>query len=107
MVSPVDHDGTRPTSPHSSRRILYANSDAWSFPALNNAIRRETFRWFRDLLPNPTTELVYRSPFELLVAVVLSAQATLGTCNHSGHPTQIRNGTTRHGDGERANGKTP
>ena len=26
--------------------------------------------------PNPTTELIYHSPFELLVAVVLSAQAT-------------------------------
>ncbi len=26
--------------------------------------------------PNPTTELIYQSPFELLVAVILSAQAT-------------------------------
>lgn len=26
--------------------------------------------------PNPTTELLYRSPFELLIAVMLSAQAT-------------------------------
>lgn len=34
------------------------------------------FRRFRDLLPNPATELAYRSPFQLLVAVVLSAQAT-------------------------------
>lgn len=26
--------------------------------------------------PNPTTELIYHSPFELLIAVILSAQAT-------------------------------
>ncbi|MSQ58872.1 MAG: endonuclease III [Betaproteobacteria bacterium] len=43
---------------------------------MNNAIRSEMFRRFRDLLPNPATELAYRSPFQLLVAVVLSAQAT-------------------------------
>ena len=32
-------------------------------------------RW-RDANPHPTTELNYRSPFELLIAVILSAQAT-------------------------------
>jgi endonuclease-3 len=36
----------------------------------------ELFRRLRELDPNPTTELVYRTPFELLVAVILSAQAT-------------------------------
>ncbi|HET7221637.1 MAG TPA: endonuclease III, partial [Rhodanobacteraceae bacterium] len=36
----------------------------------------ELFRRLRDLDPNPTTELQYGSPFELLVAVILSAQAT-------------------------------
>ncbi|HKU79828.1 MAG TPA: endonuclease III, partial [Rhodanobacteraceae bacterium] len=36
----------------------------------------ELFRRLRDLDPNPTTELHYRTPFELLVAVILSAQAT-------------------------------
>jgi endonuclease-3 len=30
----------------------------------------------RQANPNPTTELEYRTPFELLVAVILSAQAT-------------------------------
>ncbi|TAM95583.1 MAG: endonuclease III, partial [Rhodanobacteraceae bacterium] len=30
----------------------------------------------RELNPNPTTELQFRTPFELLVAVILSAQAT-------------------------------
>ena len=36
----------------------------------------ELFRRLRDLDPHPTTELVYSTPFELLVAVILSAQAT-------------------------------
>lgn len=36
----------------------------------------ELFRRLRELNPNPTTELQYRTPFELLVAVILSAQAT-------------------------------
>jgi endonuclease III len=36
----------------------------------------ELFRRLRDLDPNPTTELNYRTPFELLMAVILSAQAT-------------------------------
>ncbi|TAN05460.1 MAG: endonuclease III [Rhodanobacteraceae bacterium] len=36
----------------------------------------ELFRRLRELDPNPTTELVWRTPFELLVAVILSAQAT-------------------------------
>ncbi len=36
----------------------------------------ELFRRLRDLDPSPTTELVYTTPFELLVAVTLSAQAT-------------------------------
>jgi endonuclease-3 len=36
----------------------------------------ELFSRLRALDPDPTTELVYRTPFELLVAVILSAQAT-------------------------------
>jgi endonuclease-3 len=38
--------------------------------------RRKIFERFRAANPDPTTELAYRTPFELLVAVVLSAQAT-------------------------------
>jgi endonuclease-3 len=38
--------------------------------------RRRIFERFRAAKPNPTTELAYSTPFELLVAVVLSAQAT-------------------------------
>ena len=36
----------------------------------------EAFRRFEELEPEPKTELLYTSPFELLVAVVLSAQST-------------------------------
>ena len=36
----------------------------------------ELFTRLRELNPRPTTELTYTTPFELLVAVVLSAQAT-------------------------------
>ena len=43
---------------------------------MNPRIRREIFERFRAASPHPKTELVYRSPFELLVSVVLSAQAT-------------------------------
>ena len=40
------------------------------------ADRRELFERLRELNPTPTTELEYSSPYELLVAVILSAQAT-------------------------------
>jgi endonuclease-3 len=36
----------------------------------------ELFRRLRELDPHPTTELTYKTPFELLIAVILSAQAT-------------------------------
>jgi len=43
---------------------------------MNPDKRREIFRRLQKANPNPTTELKYGTPFELLVAVVLSAQAT-------------------------------
>jgi len=43
---------------------------------MNPAKRRAIYETLRALNPNPTTELAYSTPFELLVAVVLSAQAT-------------------------------
>src|SRR5688500_9781761 len=43
---------------------------------MNPAKRRAIYETFRALHPNPTTELLYTTPFELLVAVLLSAQAT-------------------------------
>ncbi|VDH00090.1 endonuclease III [Helicobacter pametensis] len=43
---------------------------------MNLQKRREIFQRLHDANPNPTTELVFHSPFELLIAVLLSAQAT-------------------------------
>ncbi len=43
---------------------------------MNPAKRCEIYARLRAANPAPTTELVYRTPFELLVSVVLSAQAT-------------------------------
>ena len=43
---------------------------------MNPAKRREIFLRFRAANPHPATELEYHTPFELLVAVILSAQAT-------------------------------
>ena len=43
---------------------------------MNPQKRSEIFRRFQAANPNPTTELTYTTPYELLVAVVLSAQAT-------------------------------
>lgn len=43
---------------------------------MNAQKRLEIFKRLRAQNPHPTTELIYTSPFELLIAVLLSAQAT-------------------------------
>jgi len=43
---------------------------------MNQQKRIEILTRLRDQNPKPTTELTYNSPFELLIAVILSAQAT-------------------------------
>jgi endonuclease-3 len=43
---------------------------------MNAAKRLEIFTRFRAANPTPTTELEYTTPFELLIAVLLSAQST-------------------------------
>ncbi|BAN68455.1 endonuclease III [endosymbiont of unidentified scaly snail isolate Monju] len=43
---------------------------------MNRDKRRAIFERLRAANPHPTTELRYNSPFELLIAVILSAQAT-------------------------------
>lgn len=43
---------------------------------MNAAKCRAIFETLREVTPAPTTELEYSSPFELLIAVLLSAQAT-------------------------------
>ncbi|CAD0336476.1 endonuclease III [Xanthomonas hortorum] len=52
-----------------------------TLPARRGSIMRkpevqEMFERLRELNPHPTTELEYTTPFELLIAVLLSAQAT-------------------------------
>lgn len=43
---------------------------------MNQQKRQHIFERLSEAIPNPTTELHYNSPFELLIAVILSAQAT-------------------------------
>lgn len=43
---------------------------------MNQRQREDFFKCLQSQNPDPTTELNYRSPFELLIAVILSAQAT-------------------------------
>ncbi len=43
---------------------------------MNKTKRTEIFKRLRAQNPSPTTELVYKNEFELLIAVILSAQAT-------------------------------
>lgn len=43
---------------------------------MNREKRIAIFSKLRELMPAPTTELEYETPFELLIAVILSAQAT-------------------------------
>jgi len=43
---------------------------------VNASKRAEIYARLAAANPHPTTELTYRSPFELLIAVILSAQAT-------------------------------
>ncbi|MBT3827186.1 MAG: endonuclease III [Nitrosomonadales bacterium] len=43
---------------------------------MNHEKRRAIFSLLKKNTPNPTTELIYHSPFELLISVILSAQTT-------------------------------
>ena len=43
---------------------------------MNNAKRIAIFERLKEATPNPETELQYQTPFELLISVILSAQAT-------------------------------
>ena len=58
--------------------------------------KRQAARLFEKLVgdkPPPTTELVFRNPFELLVAVILSAQATDVSVNKATNGLYPRHGT--------------
>lgn len=52
---------------------------------MNQAKRQAIFATLQALNPNPRTELNYRNPFELLIAVILSAQATDLSVNKATH----------------------
>ena len=43
---------------------------------MNHQKRFKIFEALSNVTPNPTTELIYQNPFQLLIAVILSAQAT-------------------------------
>jgi len=43
---------------------------------MNREKRAEIFKRLQKANPSPTTELVYGDDFELLISVILSAQAT-------------------------------
>ena len=53
---------------------------------MNPAKRRQIFERFRAANPEPKGELEYTTPFELLVAVILSAQATDKSVNAATRP---------------------
>ena len=53
---------------------------------MNRDKRRAIFERLQAANPQPTTELVYRTPFELLIAVILSAQATDRSVNQATGP---------------------
>ncbi|MCB1827282.1 MAG: endonuclease III [Coxiellaceae bacterium] len=53
---------------------------------MNQAKREKIFEALKKNNPNPTTELVYKTQFELLVSVILSAQATDISINKATKP---------------------
>lgn len=53
---------------------------------MNKKQRHELFQRFREHNPHPKTELNYNSTFELLIAVILSAQATDISVNKATKP---------------------
>jgi endonuclease-3 len=52
---------------------------------MNKIKRQDIFERFKQSNPNPTTELIYKSHFELLISVILSAQATDVSVNKATH----------------------
>ena len=65
-VKPKRQRGTNPRNPSARRRIAHYTRDQ----------AREIFQRFATAMPEPKGELEHSNPFTLLVAVVLSAQAT-------------------------------
>ncbi len=71
------HSARRP--PRASLRLpprKRGNQEKYYCEHMNPQKRTEIFSRFQQQNPDPTTELNYNTPFELLIAVILSAQAT-------------------------------
>ncbi len=66
----------RRPGPRRRTRACGADGRARGWEAMNPAKRLAIFERLRAADPHPRSELVYKTPYELLVAVVLSAQAT-------------------------------
>lgn len=62
---------------------------------MNAEKRREIFNRLRAANPHPTTELEYKTPFQLLIAVLLSAQATDVSVNKATSKLYADAGTPR------------
>lgn len=62
---------------------------------MNAEKRREIFNRLRAANPHPTTELEYKTPFQLLIAVLLSAQATDVSVNKATRKLYADAGTPR------------
>lgn len=62
---------------------------------MNHAKRTEIFSRFQAANPHPTTELDYDTTFQLLIAVILSAQATDVSVNLATRKFFPRHGTAR------------
>ena len=65
---------------------------------MSPAKREEFFRGLAAAMPEPKSELAYTTPYELLVAVVLSAQATDKSVNlatRSSFPSPTRRRRSR------------
>lgn len=62
---------------------------------MNAAKRHAIFSRLRDAHPNPRSELVFQTPFELLISVILSAQATDKSVNLATKPLFRRYNTAQ------------
>src|SRR5690606_38656200 len=60
---------------------------------MNKQTRRAIFERLREANPQPTTELEYSTPFQLLIAVILSAQMTDRGVNKATGPLFAEAGT--------------
>ncbi len=80
---PVKQSGTRQPS---NKSPIAAAAPAAPSREANAARIRTVFERLRDADPEPRTELEYKNPFTLLVAVVLSAQATDTSVNKATAP---------------------